>query len=153
MKASIIHDLVSKLTSSSASVLEELGAGTLTREKAYAEADKYFIVPENGVELVFLEENDEFCALHILLSQVIPEEQPYLGELPFALHSGMTREEVAVALGVPTASAGPQKIPVLGEIGGWDKFDLAGFPGVLCMTGYTTNSTLSEVCFATQSNF
>lgn len=152
MNATILELLISKLGQPFSSALAGIDTSGLVRADSSLDPDIYYFTDEDGPELVFVEGTDEFCELNISFEQFIPDEPTYSGQLPFPLKAGTTREGVAAVLGKPKASGGPRSIAGLGESGGWDKFDLSAFPGVLCITGYNPNGGLRHIRFVTKKH-
>jgi Family of unknown function (DUF6392) len=121
-------------------------------EKAYSEADTYYIRPEKGLYFVFDDESRRLAAINLSLSQRIVANDLYEGELPLSLNAQMKRGEIQAILGTPDDLQAPGHRPLIGNTGGWDKFRVKSHPGVQCIVGYDPDLNIDGLQFEMITN-
>lgn len=96
--------------------------------EVYPGAWTLYLEPVPGLELCFWAEDKRFESVILSLSETATSKVVYQQKVPEPYGRCVTREATLKILGKPIESKGPFKMPLpMGEVGGWDKFVLAGW--------------------------
>ncbi|WP_179957945.1 DUF6392 family protein, partial [Citrobacter cronae] len=120
-------------------------------EEIYAGSFTVGYEAEAGVELEFWAENKVFEQLHFTLAKRVPSATVFHGELDAPFGNCKNRDAVLQAHGSPIKSKAPFNMPLpMGEIGGWDIFDLTalGYEGLRVCFSYDKNLRVSAISFS-----
>lgn len=106
---------------------------------------------EPGVELEFWAENQVLEQLHFTLAKRVPSASVFYGELDAPFGNCKNRDAVLRIHGSPIKSKAPFNMPLpMGEVGGWDIFDLTalGYQGLKVCFSYDKDLRVSAISFS-----
>ncbi|WP_445375571.1 DUF6392 family protein [Photorhabdus tasmaniensis] len=84
--------------------------------------EEFFYKPESGMRLVFDDVSKQLKSIQITLINAYEGSGEYNGELPYPFLHSMDRTIVRALMGEPDSAGGPEKIPVIGIVGGYDSY-------------------------------
>ncbi|MCC8375174.1 hypothetical protein CKY10_11375 [Photorhabdus sp. HUG-39] len=114
-------------------IIKSLGqTDDLLVEKQFIPAEKFEFLFENvnmfncgpdvGLTLVFHADSSILESVQITLINAYEGSGEYNGELPYPFLHSMDRAIVRALMGEPDSAGGPEKIPVIGIVGGYDSY-------------------------------
>ncbi|KGM28758.1 DUF6392 family protein [Photorhabdus akhurstii] len=91
-------------------------------EFLFENADTFDCGPDAGLTLVFNADSRVLKSVQITLINAYEGSGEYNGELPYPFSHSMDRAIVRALMGEPDSAGGPEKIPVIGMVGGYDSY-------------------------------
>ncbi|WP_323839306.1 DUF6392 family protein [Photorhabdus africana] len=91
-------------------------------EFLFENADTFNCGPDVGLTLVFHADSSILESVQITLINAYEGSGEYNGELPYPFLHSMDRAIVRALMGEPDSAGGPEKIPVIGIVGGYDSY-------------------------------
>ncbi|QXF32553.1 hypothetical protein CE143_04745 [Photorhabdus luminescens] len=91
-------------------------------EFLFENADTFNCGPDVGLTLVFHADSRILESVQITLINAYEGSGEYSGELPYPFSHSMDRAIVRALMGEPDSAGGPEKIPVIGMVGGYDSY-------------------------------
>ncbi|MCT8350996.1 MULTISPECIES: DUF6392 family protein [Photorhabdus] len=91
-------------------------------EFLFENADTFNCGPDVGLTLVFHADSSILESVQITLVNAYEGSGEYNGELPYPFLHSMDRAIVRALMGEPDSAGGPEKIPVIGIVGGYDSY-------------------------------
>ncbi|WP_313738472.1 DUF6392 family protein [Pseudomonas sp.] len=110
-----------------------------------------YLQPEKGLDLVFWAETKILERLIIALIETFPSEPIYEHEIPSPYDACTSRESTIRVLGAPIESRAAFIMPFsLEEVGGWDKFRVAGSDreDLVVVATYDKSLQVTGFCFS-----
>ncbi len=107
--------------------------------------------PEPGICLDFWAETLTFEKLHVCVAKTTPSSEIYRGVLEEPFGNCLDRASVLEKFGSPMESKEPFQMPLsLGDIGGWDSFDLSalGHPDLEVTYTYDAGLLVTGLVFS-----
>ncbi|MER2470907.1 DUF6392 family protein [Photorhabdus laumondii] len=84
--------------------------------------EEFFYKPESGMRLVFDDVSKRLKSIQFTLINIYDNNGAYNGEIPYPFSHSMDRAIVRALMGEPDSAGGPEKIPVIGMVGGYDSY-------------------------------
>lgn len=121
--------------------------------EVYPGALSLYLQPEPGLNLRFWAEDKRFESVIISIAPTAASKSVYQHKLPQPYDGCVTREETLKVLGGAVESRAPFMMPLpMGNVGGWDKFDLAGHEGVVIIVKYDVALNVIGLSFALRAS-
>ncbi|TDB42057.1 DUF6392 family protein [Photorhabdus khanii] len=84
--------------------------------------DEFFCKPESGLRLVFDDASKQLKSIQLTLINIYDDGGIYSGEMPLPFLHSMDKAIVRALMGTPDSVGSPEKVPVIGVVGGYDAY-------------------------------
>ncbi|WP_236637358.1 DUF6392 family protein [Photorhabdus australis] len=84
--------------------------------------EEFFYKPESGMRLIFDDVSKQLKSIQFTLINIYDNSGVYSGEMPYPFLHSMDRAIVRALMGEPNSVGSPEKIPVIGIVGGYDSY-------------------------------
>ncbi|WP_232832530.1 DUF6392 family protein [Photorhabdus sp. CRCIA-P01] len=84
--------------------------------------EEFFYKPESGMRLVFDDASKQLKSIQFTLTNIYDNSGVYSGEMPYPFLHSMDRAIVRAFMGEPDSVGSPEKVPVIGIVGGYDSY-------------------------------
>ncbi|TDB41648.1 DUF6392 family protein [Photorhabdus khanii] len=91
-------------------------------EFAFEGSSRFSVEPEMGLTLVFDAISKVLISVQFTLINTVDNTGTYSGDMPAPFFHQMDKAAVRASMGEPDSSGGPERIPVIGLIGGFDAY-------------------------------
>ncbi|WP_391527938.1 DUF6392 family protein [Photorhabdus akhurstii] len=91
-------------------------------EFAFEGSSRFSVEPEAGLTLVFDAISKVLISVQFTLINTFDDTGTYSGDMPTPFLHQMDKVTVRAFMGEPDSSSGPERIPVIGLIGGFDAY-------------------------------
>ncbi|WP_036774112.1 DUF6392 family protein [Photorhabdus australis] len=91
-------------------------------EFAFEGSSRFSVEPEMGLTLVFDAISQVLISVQFTLINTVDDTGTYSGKMPSPFFHQMDKATVRSFMGEPDFSGGPERIPVIGLIGGFDAY-------------------------------
>ncbi|OWO81421.1 hypothetical protein B5C26_14670 [Photorhabdus luminescens] len=91
-------------------------------EFAFEGSSRFSVEPETGLTLVFDAISKVLISVQFTLINTVDDTGTYSGDMPAPFLHQMDKVTVRAFMGEPDSSSGPERIPVIGLIGGFDAY-------------------------------
>ncbi|NHB59666.1 DUF6392 family protein [Photorhabdus sp. RW14-46] len=91
-------------------------------EFTFEGSSRFSVEPEAGLTLVFDAISKVLISVQFTLINTVDDTGTYSGDMPAPFLHQMDKVTVRAFMGEPDSSSGPERIPVIGLIGGFDAY-------------------------------
>ncbi|NHB87715.1 DUF6392 family protein [Photorhabdus tasmaniensis] len=91
-------------------------------EFAFEGSSRFSVEPEAGLTLVFDAISKVLISVQFTLINTVDDTGTYSGDMPAPFLHQMDKVTVRAFMGEPDSSSGPERVPVIGLIGGFDAY-------------------------------
>ncbi|KMW73605.1 hypothetical protein TI10_10705 [Photorhabdus luminescens subsp. luminescens] len=117
-----IKELIDNLAQTAEQLIEKQIIPDNRFEYFFEGDEEFFYKPESGVRLVFDDASKQLKSVQFTLINVYDSSGVYSGEMPYPFLHSMDRAIVRALMGEPDSVGSPEKIPVIGIVGGYDAY-------------------------------